>query len=78
MKTKHCFLIVLFVFSHLFSFSQYQYDNEYDVNPPAGGTKSIECSGCSDAYQNRYNVIANYIPESSTPSKVIKVNIIVK
>ncbi|HXK81050.1 MAG TPA: hypothetical protein PLO05_02695, partial [Bacteroidales bacterium] len=77
MKTKHCFLIVLFVFSHLFSFSQYQYDNEYDVIPPAGGTKLVECSGSSDAYQNRYNVIANYIPESNTPSKVIKVNIVV-
>jgi len=73
MKLKILFLLT-FLINVLLTFSQ---DEGDDFIPGNEITKSSDCSGSSDAFLNKFNVITNYVPATNTPSKIIKINFII-
>jgi len=73
MKFKVLFVLT-FLINVLLAFSQ---DEGDDFIPGNEITKSSDCSGSSDAFLNKFNVITNYVPVANAPSKIVKINFII-
>jgi len=76
MKKYTCLFLLLFLIAH-FGYSQYHIDESNDAIYLPPETRSLECSGNSTAYLNKYSTIPYYEYSDTDPIKKVIINFVI-